>query len=183
MSDKSRKEEQERILREKRAAAEVGQMAGVAAGAAIATLVYGLFFSKSKCVRLATLAVLVVGVWWFFGDAIAAKLDSSTGWGKKVSVFVTDARGLCAKANESVRSLFGRGQTDHHESDTGYSTDTDSVGQTRAEDVTGAEDVSAGWSPPPPSVAEAELLAQEEAASPSPQEAPSDSGWSAPCVW
>lgn len=172
-----KKEEKERILREKRAAAEVGQMAGVAAGAAIATLLYGLFFSKSKCVRLVTLAVLVAGVWWFFGDAIAAKLNASKGWGRKVSVFVADARDLCVKANESLRSLFGRGQTEPHENDTEYSTDTGPVGQTKAEGVTGTEDET-----PPPIDVEEESSAQE-AVSPLPEEAPSDSGWAAPCIW
>lgn len=130
-----------------------------------------------------TLAVLVAGVWWFFGDAIAAKLNASPGWGRKVSVFVADAKGLCAKANTSVRSLFGRGQTEHHQSAPGNSTDAGSVGQTRAEDVTGAEDISVGWPPSPLIAAEAESPAQEEAVSPLPEEAPSESGWAAPCIW
>ena len=172
MAGRSRKEEQERILREKRAAAEVGQLGGMAVATVIMGLVYGLFFSKSKFVRILTSSVLVVGIWWFFGDAISAKIHLPPEWGHKVSVFLSGTRDFCAKANKNIHASTGPLAEDGREG-------SDAL----AVDEADTEDVATGKRPQS-SIAQApEIQPLDESLSPSQEKEQSRDGWSAPCVW
>ena len=64
-------------IHQKRLEAAAAQTAGVAVGAIIVALIYGIFFSKNKFVKILSWAIVIGGVIYFFGNDITSKFKNT----------------------------------------------------------------------------------------------------------
>ena len=64
-------------IHQKRLEAAAARTAGVVVGAIIAALIYGIFFSKNKFIKILSWVIVIGGVIYFFGDDITAKFKNT----------------------------------------------------------------------------------------------------------
>ena len=64
-------------IHQKRLEAAAAQTAGVAVGAIIVALIYGIFFSKNKFVKILSWAIVIGGGIYFFGNDITSKFKNT----------------------------------------------------------------------------------------------------------